>query len=133
VERNWKAGTGVDDFIDSRDHMATRIAEHPVLGALAPAPTVSFTFDGAPIEGRAGEPIAAALIAAGFRVFRTMPRFGDARGGYCMVGRCADCLIVVDGARNVPACVVPATAGLDVRTQHGLGERDRDDATGPGS
>lgn len=133
MDRIGKAGAGVDDFIDARAHVASRIVEHPVLGALAPAPAVSFTFDGTLVEGRVGEPLAAALIAAGFRVFRTMPRFGDARGGYCMVGRCADCLVVVDGARNVPACVEPVTAGLDVRTQHGLGERDLDDATVPES
>ncbi len=117
------------DFIESREYSATRICEHPVLGALGSAPIVAFTFDGATIEGRLGEPIAAALLAAGFRVFRTMPRFGDSRGGYCMVGRCADCLVVVDGAPNVPACVTPVAAGLDVRTQHGLGERDVDSAT----
>ena len=111
-------------FIESRDHKATRIREHPVLGALGPAPIVAFTFDGATVEGRSGEPIAAALIAVGFRVFRTRPRFGDARGGYCMVGRCADCLVVVDGVPNVRACVTPVAAGLDVRTQHGLGESD---------
>ncbi len=130
MERNRKAGAGVDDFIDARVHMATRIAEHPVLGALAPTPTVSFTFDGAPVEGRVGEPIAAALIASGFRVFRTMPRFGDARGGYCMVGRCADCLMVVDGTPNIPACVTPVAAGLVVRTQRGLGDSEVNATTG---
>ena len=112
------------DFIDSHEYQATRIHEHPSLGMLAPAPMVSFTFDGATLEGRPDEPIAAALLAAGFRVFRTMPRFGDSRGGYCMVGRCADCLVGVDGAPNVPACVTPVAAGLDVRTQRGLGEDD---------
>ena len=110
--------------------MATRIVEHPVLGALAPAPAVTFTFDGARIEGRKGEPIAAALFAAGYRVLRTMPRLGDARGGYCMVGRCADCLVIVDGVPNVPACVTPVAPGLDVRTQHQLGERVADGPEG---
>ena len=121
------------DSIDSGDYTAIRIREHPTLGVLAPAPMVSFTFDGAALEGRSGEPIAAALLAAGFRVLRTMPRFGDARGGYCMVGRCADCLVVVDGVPNVPACVTPVAAGLDVRTQRGLGERNVNSAEVPES
>jgi aerobic-type carbon monoxide dehydrogenase small subunit (CoxS/CutS family) len=86
-----------------------------------------FTFDGVAVRGREGEPIAAALLAAGQRVFRTMPRYGDARGGYCMIGRCADCAVVVDGVPNVRACVTMVRAGLDVRTQYGLGE----DAWGP--
>jgi hypothetical protein len=107
---------------ETGDFGATRITAHPILGDLPPVPLVEFTFDGATVSGREGEPIAAALFAAGYRVLRTMPRFGDARGGYCMIGRCADCLIVVDGVPNVPACRTPVSAGQAVRTQHGLGE-----------
>jgi 2Fe-2S iron-sulfur cluster binding domain len=107
---------------ETDDFGATRITAHPILGDLTPVPLVEFTFDGATVSGREGEPIAAALFAAGYRVLRTMPRFGDARGGYCMIGRCADCLIVVDGVPNVPACRTPVSAGQAVRTQHGLGE-----------
>jgi NADH dehydrogenase/NADH:ubiquinone oxidoreductase subunit G len=99
--------------------------EHQVLGPLPPADAVTFSFDGQTVTGRAGEPVVAALLAAGFRVFRTMPRFGDPRGGYCMVGRCADCLVVVDGAPNVRACVTPVQPGMRVQTQHGLGEAER--------
>jgi hypothetical protein len=29
-------------------------------------------------------------------------------------------MVVVNGVPNVPACLTPVTAGLDVRTQHGL-------------
>ncbi len=108
----------------SDDLGAARIDAHPILGDLPPRPLVAFTFDGASVEGRAGEPIAAALFAAGYRVLRTMPRFGDARGGYCMIGRCADCMVVVDGIPNVPACLTPISAGLVVRTQRGLGESE---------
>jgi hypothetical protein len=112
----------LDEHRDSDDCGATRITAHPILGDLPPVPLVAFTFDGAAVSGRDGEPIAAALFAAGYRVLRTMPRFGDARGGYCMMGRCTDCLVVVDGLPNVPACRTPVSAGQVVRTQHGLGE-----------
>jgi len=112
----------VDTHRESDDFGATRIATHPILGDLPPAPLVEFTFDGAAVSGRDGEPIAAALFAAGYRVLRTMPRFGDARGGYCMIGRCSDCLVVVDSLPNVPACRTPVSAGLVVQMQHGLGE-----------
>lgn len=116
----------MDGRDDANGHGAARIGEHPVLGALSPAPVATFTFDGIPVEGRLGEPIAAALLAAGFRVLRTMPRFGDGRGGYCMVGRCADCLVVVDGTPNVRACVTPVAEGMDVRTRHGHGSAGGD-------
>jgi predicted molibdopterin-dependent oxidoreductase YjgC len=104
------------------DDRAERISDHSLLGPLAEDSLETFTFDGQPIVARQGEPLAAALIAAGIRVFRTMPRFGDARGGYCMIGRCSDCLVVVNGVPSVRACVTPVSDGLEVRTQHGLGE-----------
>jgi 2Fe-2S iron-sulfur cluster binding domain len=112
-----------------------RVHDHPLLGPLPPAPAVPFTFDGRPLAARGGEPIAAALLANGVRVFRTMPRSGEARGGWCLVGRCPDCLVIVDGRPNVRACVTPVVAGMRVATQHGLGddgsessdERARDD------
>ena len=100
-----------------------RIRDHPVLGPLPPAAEVTIAFDGRPIGARAGEPIAAALLAAGVRVFRTMPGSGESRGGWCMVGRCADCLVVVDGRPNVLACVTPVATGMRVETQQGLGGR----------
>ena len=112
---------------------AVRINDHPLLGPLPEADVVAFTCDGIAVEGRAGEPIAAALLASGWRVFRTMPRYGDPRGGYCMVGRCTDCLMVVDGVPNVRVCVTLVAAGLDVRTQVGLGEEQWDPARGESS
>lgn len=99
-----------------------RIEDHATLPPLPAVPWVTFTFDGADISGRRGEPVAAALLAAGVRVFRTMPRFGDARGGYCMVGRCSDCLVEIDGVPGMRSCVTPVSAGMAVRTQFGLGE-----------
>jgi hypothetical protein len=121
-------GGMLDKRAGSDDLGAARITAHPILGDLPPGPLVEFTFDGAAVEGREGEPIAAALFAAGYRVLRTMPRFGDARGGYCMIGRCTDCMVIVDGIPNLPACLTPVFAGRVVRTQRGLGESERGDA-----
>src|SRR5215218_1915141 len=111
----------VEERGESGDHGATRISAHPILGDLPQGPPIEFTFDGTAVVGREGEPIAAALFAAGYRVLRTMPRFADARGGYCLVGRCTDCMMVVNGIPNVPSCLTPISAGLDVRTQRGAG------------
>jgi len=101
-----------------------RIETHPILEPLPTVSSVTFSFDGRIVVGRVDEPIAVALLAAGVRIFRTMPRYGDPRGGYCMVGRCADCMVVVDGVPGVRACVTMVSAGLDVRTQQELGELD---------
>lgn len=83
---------------------------------------VSFTFDAMPFEGFEGEPVAVSLLAAGVRVFRTMPGTGERRGGFCFAGRCADCLMVIDGQSGVRACLAPLRAGMDVQTQVGLGQ-----------
>jgi aerobic-type carbon monoxide dehydrogenase small subunit (CoxS/CutS family) len=110
--------------IDMSDSKAMRVVAHPILEPLPSAALVTFRFDGRDVEGQEGEPIAVALLAAGTRVFRTMPRRGDPRGGYCMIGRCADCMVIVDGVPGIRSCVTPVRAGLDVRTQRGLGELD---------
>jgi len=108
------------------NHGAMRLVDHPTLGPRRPATEVSFSFDGQPIRGRAGEPLIAALLAAGLRVLRTMPRTGEPRGGFCLVGRCADCLVMVDGVPNVLACQQPVQPDARVETQRGLGAWDRD-------
>lgn len=102
-----------------------RVRDHPILGPLSPAPEVAISFDGRPLAAREGEPIAAALLAAGVRVFRTMPRSAEPRGGWCMVGRCADCFVVADGRPNVLACLTPVAPGMRIETQHGLGDAAR--------
>jgi hypothetical protein len=101
-----------------------RIREHPVLGPLPPARIVTIDHDGQPVAAREDEPLIAALFAAGIRVLRTMPESGEPRGGYCLVGRCTDCLMVVDGVLNVRACVTPVRDGMRVATQRGLGSWD---------
>lgn len=100
---------------------AQRVTSHPILGELPPARPVVFSFDGVEIAGREGEPLLPALLASGVRVLRTMPELGDPRGGYCLVGRCSDCQVVVDGVPSVRACTTVVRDGMDVRTQHGLG------------
>ena len=112
------SGPGGDDI---GTHGAARPVDHPVLGPLPAAAAVPFTFEGREVVGRAGEPVAAALLAAGVRVLRTMPRGGEARGPSCMVGRCADCLVTFDGVPGVRACLEPVRAGIAVAAQRGLG------------
>jgi predicted molibdopterin-dependent oxidoreductase YjgC len=78
--------------------------------------------DGRALEAHEGESIAAALLAAGRKVTRWTARTGEARGYFCGMGVCQDCLVTVDGVPNVRACMTPARDGLRVDTQRGLGE-----------
>ncbi|MCC6312701.1 MAG: (2Fe-2S)-binding protein [Thermomicrobiales bacterium] len=96
-------------------HGASRLGEQDAVGG-----ETTIVFDGRSINARDGESLAAALLASGVRVFRTMLMTGDQRGPFCMVGRCTDCLVVVDGVPNARACMTPVRAGMRVETQRGL-------------
>ncbi|MBR3391584.1 MAG: (2Fe-2S)-binding protein [Firmicutes bacterium] len=95
-----------------------RITTHPVL-QFEHGEKVSFTFEGKTMEGYAGEPIAAALHAAGVR--ELLEHRGRPRGFFCAIGNCSSCLMEVDGVPNVRVCVEPLREGMQVRLQKGNG------------
>jgi hypothetical protein len=101
-----------------------RIVAHPHLGPLPAAERVRITVDGEPLDARAGESVAAALLAHGRRVCRTTARTGEQRGIFCATGLCADCLMQIDGIPGMRACVTPVRAGMRVETQQGIGTWD---------
>lgn len=105
----------------------SRIVEHPILGAPSKGSRVLFTYDGVEMEGYEGEPIAMALKAAGVEVHRFTAKRHEPRGIFCAIGRCTDCVMVVDGKPNVRTCMTPLAAGMDVRTQDGVAPLDLDD------
>ncbi len=98
-----------------------RVHQHPILGEAPAGRQVSITVDGRVIQAVEGEPIAAALLAAGIKQFRTTSRNQDSRGVFCAIGRCTDCVMEVNGRPNVRTCVTPVEEGMAVRTQVGLG------------
>lgn len=100
--------------------MGSRIAEHPILGTLEKGNLVTFTYNGEEVQGYEGEPIAAALKAAGLMVHRYTKKEHKPRGIFCAIGRCTDCVMVVDGMPNVRTCVTPLKAGMKVQTQYGV-------------
>ena len=105
----------------------SRIVEHPILGAPSKGGRVVFTYDGVEMEGYEGEPIAMALKAAGVEVHRFTAKRHEPRGIFCAIGRCTDCVMVVDGKPNVRTCMTPLVAGMDVRTQDGVAPLELDD------
>ncbi|HEY3314106.1 MAG TPA: (2Fe-2S)-binding protein [Bacillota bacterium] len=98
-----------------------RIIDHPILEFNKGRP-VRFTFEGRELVGHEGEPIAAALHAAGVRVLRVSPRLHRPRGFFCAIGNCSSCLMVVDGTPNVRVCAEPLHEGMRVERQEGHGE-----------
>lgn len=98
-----------------------RVKEHPILGN-ARIPDTYIYHDGERIPAVLGEPIAAALLAAGVRVLRYTPKEERPRSIFCGIGRCNDCKMIVNGVPNIRTCVTPVEEGMTVETQHGLGK-----------
>ncbi|MBK8258849.1 MAG: FAD-dependent oxidoreductase [Polyangiaceae bacterium] len=95
-----------------------RLTRHPILTP-PERPTVPFSWNGQPIEGKEGETIAAALTAAGERVFGHHPKDGAPQGLFCANGQCAQCLVIADG-KPVKACVTAIRPGMCVLPSNGL-------------
>ena len=98
-----------------------RVEMHPILGEARWGNRVTLMVDGEPVEAIEGEPIATALLAAGRRAFRRTTQHNEPRGVFCALGRCTDCVMIVDGQPNVRTCITPASDGMILETQIGLG------------
>jgi predicted molibdopterin-dependent oxidoreductase YjgC len=77
--------------------------------------TVELTVDGRPVTAPQGASVAAAMLAAGRRAWRTTAA-GDARGVFCGIGACFECTATVDGTAGVRTCLTPVAPGMRVRT-----------------
>lgn len=106
--------------------MSVRISEHPILGVQEKGRKVTFTCDGKELTGYEGEPIAAALRDAGVMVHRYTQKEHKPRGVFCAIGRCTDCVMIVDGTPNIRTCVTPLREGMVVQTQYGVSEKPFD-------
>ena len=99
-----------------------RVKEHPILrhgeeeGKMVP-----IVVDGREMMAKEGEPVAAALMAQGIRVFRHTAKDHQPRGLFCGIGQCTDCVMEINGVPNVRSCVTPVEAGMRVNTQEGNG------------
>jgi predicted molibdopterin-dependent oxidoreductase YjgC len=78
-----------------------------------------FSFEGQVVEFADGDSVAAALLAHGVAVFRETAESGAARGPFCLMGVCFDCLVEIDGVGSRQACLVAAAQGMVVRRMRG--------------
>jgi predicted molibdopterin-dependent oxidoreductase YjgC len=79
---------------------------------------LTFVFDGREVEAYEGETIGMALWAAGVRGIRAASKQGGARGMFCAMGICYECLVDLD-ERPVRACVQPVVDKMVVTRRGG--------------
>ena len=94
-----------------------RMQTHPVL-RVDRGQKIQFHFDRRLITAYEGETIAAALFAAGIKIFSRSFKYHRARGLFCMSGQCSNCLMRVDGVPNERACMRQVRSGVRVESQN---------------
>jgi len=78
-----------------------------------------FSFENQQVKARAGQSVAAALLANGIRTFR-IDEACNPKGILCGIGYCFECRCVIDDEADRRACMVEAKPGMQVRRQQGL-------------
>jgi sarcosine oxidase subunit alpha len=79
--------------------------------------SISFEFDGTTVEAHPGDTIGSALAASGVEIFSRSLKYHRPRGLLCVSGKCANCLMNVNGVPNVRVCVQPVRDHDRVKSQ----------------
>jgi hypothetical protein len=80
---------------------------------------VRVTVNGAELQCRQGDSVAAALFAGGVSACRDTAVNEVPRGPYCMMGVCYDCLVTIDGQANQQDCMTAVREGMKIERQLG--------------
>jgi predicted molibdopterin-dependent oxidoreductase YjgC len=79
---------------------------------------VTIDVDGEPVTGVLGQSLAGVILAGGTLGLRRTSVNDQPRGVFCGIGVCYDCLVEVNGQRDVRSCQRRATDGDVVCTQY---------------
>ena len=82
------------------------------------AEPLEISLDGTRIGGLRGQTIAGVVLASGRLAWRRTSGDGRPRGLFCGIGVCYDCIVTVNGERDVRACQRRAGDGDVVESQY---------------
>lgn len=102
-----------------------RLTKIPTLH-IDPDKPLGLKYRGAKLSGVAGDTVATALYANGFRVFSRSIKYHRPRGLYALNGECANCLMEVDGIPNVNTEHTLLREGVIVNPQNVKGSPEYD-------
>ena len=80
--------------------------------------TVELSINGRGVSVAAGSSVAAALLDAGVRAFRSSVT-NEPRSALCGMGVCFECRVAIDGVPHRRACLVQVAEGMRVTTAEG--------------
>ena len=80
---------------------------------------VRVTVNGAELQCRAGDSVAAALFAGGMQACRDTAVGEVPRGPYCMTGVCYDSLVTIDGQAKQQGSMTAVRDGMKIERQLG--------------
>ncbi len=78
---------------------------------------IQVEIDGAAVPAYAGDTVAAVLMLSGTRIFTQASRYNLNRTLFCGMGICHQCLVTVDGIRDVQACMTTVRPGMKIETR----------------
>lgn len=92
---------------------------------------ITILVNGMPVPAYEGESVHAALLAAGIRNFR-FSKTGEARGVFCGMGICYECLITIDHQSDQRACMTMVKDQMAIRIETAVSfmKTSKDDNTG---
>ncbi|MEN8154158.1 MAG: (2Fe-2S)-binding protein [Acidobacteriota bacterium] len=78
---------------------------------------VTIKVNGEDVTAYMGETLLAALIASGYKSLKKSPVLKESRGGLCGMGVCYECLVTLDGAKNVRSCMQDIRPGMEIEIE----------------
>jgi predicted molibdopterin-dependent oxidoreductase YjgC len=94
-------------------------ARLPLDANIARGKQLQVELNGKLVTGYEGETVAALFAAENLSALRTT-QDGEARGMFCGMGVCFDCLVVINGIPNTRACMTWLKEGMKIASQTGL-------------
>ncbi|NIQ32410.1 MAG: FAD-dependent oxidoreductase [Nitrososphaeria archaeon] len=92
--------------------------EEPLISDFSRGKEVKFSIDGREIKAYSNETVAVALLASRRRILMRSVKFHRPRGNFCFRGRCARCLMKINGIPNVRACDTLVRNEMTVESQN---------------
>jgi NADPH-dependent 2,4-dienoyl-CoA reductase/sulfur reductase-like enzyme len=81
---------------------------------------ITLMVNGHPLFAYEGETVHAALTAAGIRTMRISPKTSEARGVFCGMGICYECLVTIDNIPDQRACMTLVRDKMKIVTEKGM-------------